>query len=36
VGNSVRSHHGLQNAPAAKAIGAELRARGAKLHPDVR
>ena len=36
VGNSLRIHYGMQNTPAAKAIGAELRARGAKLHPDAR
>lgn len=34
VGNSLRIHYGKSNTPAAKAIGAELRARGAKLHPD--
>ena len=36
AGNSLRIHYGMQNTPAAKAIGAELRARGAKLHPDAR
>ena len=36
VGNSLRIHYGMQNTPAAKAIGTELRARGAKLHPDAR
>lgn len=34
AGNSLRIHYGKSNTPAAKAIGAELRARGAKLHPD--
>ena len=34
AGNSLRIHYGMQNTPAAKAIGAELRARGARLHPD--
>ena len=36
VGNSLRIHYGMQNTPTAKAIGAELRARGARLHPDAR
>ena len=34
AGESLRIHYGKYDTPAARAIGEELRARGAKLHPD--
>ncbi len=34
AGESLRIYYGKYSTPAARAIGAELRARGAKLHPD--
>ncbi len=36
AGESLRIHYGRINTSAAQAIGAELRARGAKLHPDAK